>query len=79
MGRHVRGCGRQLGRGRIQQNEIIPDNRNGEDERVDTIEDAAVSGEERAGIFHACAALVGGFEQVANLACNISDCGGTEQ
>ena len=30
--------------GRIQQNEIIPDNRNGEDKRVDAIEHPAVSG-----------------------------------
>src|SRR5260370_41741354 len=57
---------------RVDQGPIIPDTRNGQNQRVDTIEDPAVSRQHPSRILHAGAALVSRFEQVADLACDIS-------
>src|SRR5258708_16364783 len=57
---------------RVDQGPIIPDNRNGQNQRVDTIEDPAVSRQHPSRILHAGAALVSRFEQVADLARDIS-------
>src|SRR5215469_10236413 len=63
---------------RVNPQPIIPDNREGEDESVDTIKNTAVAGEERAGVLNAGAALVGRFEQIAHLAGDVAGCGHSE-
>ncbi len=44
-----------------------PEDGGGQEEGVDAVEDAAVAGEEGAGVFDACAALERGFEEVSEL------------
>src|SRR5215469_18762214 len=46
---------------------IVPHHRNGEEQRVDAVEHAAVTGKQCAGIFDAGATLQGGFKQVSEL------------
>src|SRR6266705_5698902 len=53
--------------GRVDHYPIIPDNRNGEDERVDSVKDAAMPRQNAAGILHPRAALVRRFEEIAHL------------
>src|SRR6267378_5569039 len=52
---------------RVDQYPIIPDNRNGKDERVDSVKNAPMTGQNTAGILDPRAALVRRFEKVANL------------
>src|SRR5713226_5182108 len=59
--------------GRVDHYPIIPDNRNGEDERVDAVKDAAMPRQNTAGILHPCAALVRRFKQVPNLPRDVAD------
>ena len=78
------GCGtRKLNRcskdRRIQQNQVVPDDGNAEDQGVDTVEYAAMSGEKTAGIFYAGATLVGSFEEVAHLAGDVAKDGHDEE
>lgn len=47
---------------RVDEDEVVPDDGDAEDQGVDAVEDAAVAGEEGAGIFDAGGAFAGGFE-----------------
>src|SRR5581483_4035321 len=49
------------------EKDAVPHHRRGEEQRVDAVEDAAVTREERAGILYARAALDHGFDEVADL------------
>src|SRR5260370_15844875 len=57
---------------RVDQGPIIPDNRNGQNQRVDTIKDPAGSRQHPSRIIHAGAALVTRLQQVSDLARDIS-------
>src|ERR1700693_5864574 len=69
----------RLNAGRVQQNKIVPDYRDGQNKGVDAIEHAAVSGQESARVFDSCTAFVGRFEQIADLASDVAHGRGTEQ
>ncbi len=62
----------------VLEEEDEPEDGGGEEEGVDAVEDAAVAGEHGAGVFDACAALDGGFEEVAELGGDVED-GGEEE
>jgi hypothetical protein len=49
----------------VFEEEEEPEDGGGEEEGVDAVEDAAVAGEHGAGVFDACAAFDGGFEEIA--------------
>src|ERR1700730_12703965 len=49
----------------VLDEEDEPEDGGGEEEGVDAVEDAAVAGKHGAGVFYSCAALDGGFEEVA--------------
>src|SRR5260370_19294969 len=53
--------------GRVDQYPIIPDNRNGEDERIDSVKHAAMSRQNTPRILDPRAPLVRRFQQVAHL------------
>src|SRR6266496_5307428 len=53
--------------GRVDHYPIIPDNRNGEDECVDSVKDTSVAGQKTTGILDPRAALVRRFEKIAHL------------
>ncbi|MCU1319496.1 MAG: hypothetical protein JWP98_1014 [Edaphobacter sp.] len=55
-----------------------PEDGCGEEEGVDAIEDAAVSGEHGSGVFDTGSTLDGGFEEVAQLSCDVQDRGEQE-
>ena len=63
----------------IDEDEVVPDHGDAQDEGVDAVEDAAVAGEEAAGIFDAGGALTGGFEEVAHLSCDVAENGHDEE
>src|SRR6266851_9572462 len=62
----------------VLEEEDEPEDGGGEKQGVDAVEDAAVAGEHGAGVFDACAALDGGFEEVAQLGGDVED-GGEEE
>ena len=62
----------RLDAGRVDQNKIVPDYGDGQNKGVDAVEHAAVAGQERAGVFDSCAAFVGRFEQIADLAGDVT-------
>ena len=49
----------------VFEEESKPEDGSGEEEGVDAVEDASVAGKHGAGVFDACSALDGGFEEVA--------------
>ena len=62
----------------VLEEEGEPEDGGGEEEGVDAVEDAAVAGEHGAGVFDACAAFDGGFEEVAELGGDVEDRGEEE-
>ena len=64
---------------RVDEDEVVPDDGDAEDEGVDAVEDAAVAGEEAAGIFYASGTLAGGFEEVAHLTGDVAENGHEEE
>src|SRR5260370_30875054 len=73
-----RNCELLTGRG-IHENQVIPDDGDAEDEGVNAIEDATVAREKAAGVLHASAAFVGGFEEIAHLARDVADGGHNQE
>src|SRR6266567_538598 len=59
--------------GRVDHYPIIPDNRNGEDECVDSVKDTSVAGQKTTGILDPRAALVRRFEKIAHLPRHVAD------
>jgi len=64
---------------RVDEDEVVPDYGDAEDEGVDAVEDAAVTGEQAAGIFDACGAFAGGLEEVAHLSGDVAEDGHGEE
>src|SRR2546429_9639973 len=58
--------------GRVDQYPIIPDNRNGQDKRIDSVKHSAMPGQNAAGILDPRAPLISRFQQVAHLPRDIS-------
>src|SRR6267378_1169176 len=59
--------------GRVDPDPIIPDYRNGKDERVDSVKDAAMTGQETPGILDPSATLVRRFKEIAHLPRHVSN------
>ena len=59
----------------VFEEEDVPEDGCGEEEGVDAVEDATVSGEHGSGVFDSCAAFDGGLEQVAQLGGDVEDGG----
>jgi len=62
----------------VLEDEGEPEDGCGQEEGVDAVEDAAVSGEHGSGVLDACSALDGGFKEVAQLGCDVQDRGEEE-
>src|SRR6266704_1610429 len=58
--------------GRVDQYPIIPDNRNGEDERIDSVKHAAMSRQQTPRILDPRAPFIRRFQEVAHLPCHVS-------
>src|ERR1700730_11892123 len=69
----------RLAAGRANQTKIVPATGDGQNKGVDTVEHAAVAGQECTGIFDSRATFVGGFEQIADLASDVAYGGRAEQ
>src|ERR1700730_15545905 len=69
----------RLNAGRVDQNKIVPDYGDGQNKGIDTVEHAAVAGQERARVFDSCAAFVGRLEQVADLTGDVAYRSSAEQ
>src|SRR5262249_27112240 len=52
---------------------IVPHHRNGEEQRIDAVEHAAVTGKKSAGIFDAGATLQRGFKEISELCSNVRE------
>src|SRR5271170_820967 len=62
----------------VLEEEDEPKDWSGEEKGVDAVEDAAVTGKHGAGVLDACAALDGGFEEVAQLGGDVENRGEDE-
>src|ERR1700677_4303531 len=62
----------------VFEDEDEPEDGSGQEQGIDAVEDAAVAWKDGAGVFDACAAFDGGFEEVSKLGGDVEDCGQEE-
>lgn len=65
--------------GQVNPNPIVPDNRNCQNQGIDSVKHAAVSREQRTGILHVGAPLVSRLKQIARLPGDVSASGHPQQ
>ncbi len=63
----------------MDNGEVIPNDRDAEDESVDAVEHAAVSWKKDAGVFYASRTLTSGLEEIAQLASDVAKSGDGEK